>query len=150
MRNSYPYRHKCFFSIVCPVMPVSHCGELGLQVYYEYWWVITRQKSREFAVISYDSDIYDLCTTSSRQTDTFSVEIRRHLAIWVRPLAKGNEIFSFFLHLSFIYLQFFISNSFCFHLLIEGTLFWPFHNWFLFHFHVKIILKWIISFSFAL
>ena len=44
------------------------------------------------------------------------------------PLAKGNEIFSFFLHLSFIYLQFFISNSFCFHLLIEGILFWPFHN----------------------
>ena len=93
---AHTYRHKCFFSIVCPVMPVSHCGELGLQVYYEYWWVITRQKSREFAVISYDSDIYDLCTTSSRQTDTFGVEIRRHLVIWVRPLAKGNEIFSFF------------------------------------------------------
>ena len=44
------------------------------------------------------------------------------------PLAKGNEIFSFFLHLSVIYLPFFISNSFCFHLLIEGILFWPFHN----------------------
>ena len=37
-----------------PLKPVSHCGELGLRVYYEYWRVITRQKIREFAVISYD------------------------------------------------------------------------------------------------
>ena len=30
-------------------MPGSHCGELGLRVYYEYWRVITRQKIRELA-----------------------------------------------------------------------------------------------------
>ena len=85
------------------VKPVSHCGELGLRLYYEYWRVITRQTIREFAVISYDCDmnatsarvlldistrcvrispnkheftrhLYDLCTTSSRQTETFLQE----------------------------------------------------------------------------
>ena len=39
------------------LMPVSHYGELILRVYYEYWRVITRQKIREFTVISYDCDI---------------------------------------------------------------------------------------------
>ena len=39
------------------LMPVSHCSELALRVYYEYWRVISRQKIREFTVISYDCDI---------------------------------------------------------------------------------------------
>ena len=42
---------------------MSHCGELALRVYYEYWRVITRQKIREFIVISFDCDI---SATSSR------------------------------------------------------------------------------------
>ena len=46
---------KPTISLSC-LMPVSHCGELGLRVYYEYWRVITRQKIREFAIISHDCD----------------------------------------------------------------------------------------------
>ena len=42
---------------------MSHCGDLGLRVYYECWRVITRQKIREFAVISYDCD---MSATSAR------------------------------------------------------------------------------------
>ena len=67
--------------------PVSHYGELGLRVYYEYWRVINRQKIREFAVdcgmsatsarVLFDiREVYDNRQTNTSLHDISTIYVR--------------------------------------------------------------------------